>query len=308
MRPAKTLLFSTLLIAAAPADLGLRGLQQEDQRIASIAYQLMSANAPLCSKKVPLAGFTIHDLNQYAPNVRAEAARVFGLSSGPAILAVAAGSPAARAGLRPNDMIASVGAVALASGQKKKQASFDSVQAAESVINRALANPPIKVGRADHPVVSFRPDIGCASQVQVMPGRKLNASADGETIQITTALIAFAGNDDAVATVLAHELAHNVLEHRKVIKSKSLTTKETETEADYWGMYFLVRAGFDGNRAIDFWDRYEAKTNKGWLADGTHPGKKERLRFVRRVLADIREEQKGGKPLIPTPMIFNTTR
>jgi beta-barrel assembly-enhancing protease len=308
MRIAKTLLLSMLLVAAAPPDSGLFGLQQEDQRIASIAYRLMSANAALCSKTVPLAGFAIHDLNQYAPNVRAEAARAFGLSSGPGVLAVASSSPAARAGLQPNDIITSVGGVTLASGQKKRRASFDTVQSAESIINRALANPPVTIGRAGKPVVSFRPDIGCASQVQVMPGRKLNASADGETIQLTTALIAFAGNDDAVATVIAHELAHNVLEHRKVIKSKALTVRETETEADYWGMYFLIRAGFDGNRAIDFWDRFEAKTNKGWLADGTHPGKKERLAFVRQVLADIREEQKSGKSLIPTPMIFNTTR
>jgi predicted Zn-dependent protease len=82
----------------------------------------------------------------------------------------------------------------------------------------------------------------------------------------------------------------------------------TETEADYWGMYLLIRAGYDGARAIDFWKRYEAKTNKGILADGTHPGAKERVAFVENTLREIRERQKAGEPLVPSGMVFNTKR
>ncbi len=309
MRAGKPILISVLAMAAvvpaAGQDSGLSGLQQEDQRVASIAYRLLSANAPLCPAKVPLAGFAIHDLNQYAPAVRAEAARVFGLGDRPGVLAVVPNSPVARAGLRANGIITSISGVRIVSGRTKK-ASLDTVQSTEAILDGAMARPPVRIGRVGKPVISFVPETGCASRVLLVPGGKLNAFADGTTVQMSTALLNFAGNDDAVATVLSHELAHNVLQHRKVIKSKALTIKETETEADYWGMYFLVRAGFDGNRAIEFWDRYEAKTNKGILADGTHPGKKERLAFVRRVLADIREQQREDAPLVPIPMIFNT--
>lgn len=307
MRTLKLLLIGLLLGANAPADNGLVGLQREDQRILAIAYRLQRANAELCDNKGPLTGFLLHDINQYAPPVRAEAGRVFGIANRPGVLAVAPGSPASKAGLKPNDVITDVNGVQLLSGTARN-ATFDSVRRAEAIVERAMSNPPLRFGREGKAAVSFRPENGCLSRVLVVPGKKLNAKADGEIVEITTGLIAFAGNDDAIATVLAHELAHNILGHRTAIKEKRLNVRETEVEADDWSMYLLIRAGFDGDKAVDFWERFEARTNKGFLADGTHPGKKERLRLVRSVLAEIRVLQREGMPLVPKRMIFNTKR
>ncbi len=307
MKMLKALIISLLLIGAAPRDSGLTALQQEDQRVAAIAYRLKAANIALCDDRVPLTGFLLHDLNQYAPSVRAEAARVFGLKDQPGVLAVVPGSPAARAGLRVNDVITAVNGTGIVSGTTRK-ATFDTVRSAEAIVEGALGKPPVRIARAGKAAVSFAPEPGCATRMMVVPGKKLNARADGEIVEITTALMAFAGNDDAVATALAHELAHNILGHRAAIKAKLLTVRDTETEADYWGLYLLIRAGFSGERAVDFWDRYEAKTNKGVLADGTHPGKKERLAFVRGTLAEIREKQREGQVLTPERLIFNTKR
>jgi beta-barrel assembly-enhancing protease len=310
MTPLKPFLFSLLLIGAGPPDSGLVGLQQEDQRIADIAYRLQSANLALCRDASPLAGFSVHDLAQYAPQVRAEAQRTFGLDPAyPAVLSVARGSSAARAGLRAGDIVTQLNGVAVAAGRGAK-ASYDGVAAFNESLDTAVRKGVVTL-TTKRKTISFTPERGCASRFEVVPGRRLNGGADGSIVQLTTGLLIFAGNDDAVATAMAHELAHNILRHRAFLDKngrKAANVRMTETEADYWGMYLLIRAGYDGARAIDFWKRYEAKTNKGILADGTHPGAKERVAFVENTLREIRERQKAGEPLVPSGMVFNTKR
>ncbi|OYU72108.1 MAG: hypothetical protein CFE32_24725, partial [Alphaproteobacteria bacterium PA3] len=159
---------------------------------------------------------------------------------------------------------------------------------------------------------SMDADLACPANVELVPGKKLSASADGKTVHVSSALATFAGSDDAVAVPIAHEMAHNILRHperldRQGVKrgllaplGKNRTAiRATEEEADYFAAYMLARAGYSLDAALDFWRRYGAKTDLGPFNDGTHPGKKARLDLARRTVAEIRAKQAAGQPLFP---------
>ncbi len=256
------------------ADPALVALQALDNRVLTIAYRLKTANADLCSDRVADVGVKLHRAKDYGQGSQASAIASFGLiGETPSILALAKDGPAARAGVKINDQVVSNGPTMMR----------------------------IKRGGQvyDYPIT---PSLACNVDVYVVPGKRLNASADDRTVNITTGLIAFAGNDDAVATALAHEMAHSILKHQNWLDQNGRSRKNsrtTEMEADYWAMYMLARAGYDLDKAMDFWDRYEGKTNKGILADGTHPGKKKRLGALESTHAEIREKQRLGQSLVP---------
>ena len=85
-------------------------------------------------------------------------------------------------------------------------------------LDRAFADGRALLGvrRGGEPALDRRSQAeqGCASRFQVVAGRSLNARADGRYVQVTTALAAYAADDQELAAVLAHEFAHNVLRHR----------------------------------------------------------------------------------------------
>jgi predicted Zn-dependent protease len=49
--------------------------------------------------------------------------------------------------------------------------------------------------------------------VRLVSDYGINAFADGEEISVTTGMLRFVNNDDELALVIGHELAHNVLGH-----------------------------------------------------------------------------------------------
>ncbi len=302
---------SVMLVSAAGPDPLLVDLQKRDQRIAAIGYALRARNAELCADKVPLSGFVLHDSNQYAPDWRAAARQTFFLRAGvPALLAVVPNSPAARAGLQVNDELYFANDTHLKPSATAK-ASDAPVAALDALLEREFAKGRTRLfyGRLELQHTAWlTPEPGCASRIQLLPGKKLNAWADGKTVQLTTALVDFAGDDDAIATIIAHEMAHNILGHRIARQTQGLKRKQAETQADYWGMYLIVRAGFDGDRSIAFWERFEAKTNKGLLGDGTHLSKKARLALARATLDEIRVKQRKGEALIPNPFAASSKR
>jgi beta-barrel assembly-enhancing protease len=266
------LLFVPFLLGAA--DPALVALQAVDARVLTIAYRLKAANAELCTDRAADMGMKLHRASDYGGASRARAVANFGLSGEtPAVLALAKEGPAMRAGILVNDHV-------LAIEEKGVR-----VRRGGKIYDVAITAPAV-----------------CKVDIFVVPSKKLNASADDATVNITTGLIAFAGDDDAVATALAHEMAHTILKHQARLNASGRSRKAvraSEEEADYWGTYLLARAGYDLDKAMDFWTRYEGKTNKGLLADGTHPGKKARLTAIARHIAEVREKRRRGQGLVP---------
>jgi beta-barrel assembly-enhancing protease len=275
------LLLSLPAAAARPSDPALlagalQALQQEDLRVAAIAYRLATRNVSQCRLLQPQSGITVHSLSQYAGRYRDAARSVFGLSDLPAVLVVVPGSAAAKAGIRAGDEIASVNGVALRDAPLAKSSAKAAVEAALLLRKATETSAPValRLRRLGQVVtVSLKAEQGCASRIELVPGSKLNAKADGEVVQLTTAVLSEAKNDDELAFIIAHEMAHNALGHPQMLKAQGRTTARilaTEIEADQFSLKLMHKAGYDPAAAARFWTRFGKKTGLGIFSDGTH--------------------------------------
>ncbi len=282
-------LFPLMLLAAAPVDPSLidqlRQLQVQDARVARIAYRLAVAGSPLCAKRTLLTGMSLHSLGQYGRAYQGAARRAFGLGGFPSVLAVVPSGAADKAGLREGDMLIAMGGESLAE-PAGRVSDVSAVTRAQDRIAAALVSPParltIRRGGADQ-IMTLTGQAGCLSRVELVPGRKLNAKADGDIVQLTTAVLGEAVDDDELAFIIAHEMAHNILGHaaRLDLSGRSAAkVRATEIEADRFGVRLIRKAGYDPQAAARFWARFGKKTGFGIFSDGTHQNTRDRVALL----------------------------
>jgi hypothetical protein len=308
-------LAAMLLLAKAPApstpeQAMLADLQALDARVGTIGHRLAVAGAPFCAERVRRPGFLIHGLVQYRPDLRPDAKLFFGLDDQPAVLATISGQP-----LRAGDRIVALNGEPVAPLPNAKTAAYPPLRAVEDRIDRALAQGPVtfgieRDGVRTTAIVEGEP--GCASRFQIDPSNRLNASADGLYVKLSSRVAEFARNDDELALVIAHELSHNILKHRDRLDAQGVSRglfrafgknpgriRRAEYEADTLALYLMARAGYDIDVAPDFWDRFGWETDKGILSDGTHPGRRARVDRARADIAVIRAQHERGEPMMP---------
>lgn len=299
-------------------------LREQDLRVATVAYRIVTANVALCSETGPQTGMVLHSALQYGPRLRAAARRAFGLGDRPAIEVIVPGGPADRAGLSPGDVLIAVGGEALpdpdhgrASDDDHSPASYAPVEEALGRLDAALARgeAQVTVRRGAQTVtVALGSKVGCAYDAQVLPSKEMNASADGRHVFVTTALLRYAVKDETLAVILGHEFAHDVLHHRQRLDRdgfaraflgdlgsthKSLIT--AEEEADYAGLYLAARAGYDISGAPEFWRQFAADYGDAWYVRWSHPGSLERAANLAAARDEILQKIRAGQPLVPTP-------
>ena len=311
--------FALLLALATPAasvnsdakvggdtQASLLALQRDDQRVADTAWRIASRNADTCPKLWAALGVSLHHVSQYAPAYRAAAQAAFGLDETyPSLLAVAEGSPASAAGLKPNDTLRAVNGADLASTSKKQitAASYDAVSAAmaalEALPEQKVAILSIERG-GQRLEISVTPQNVCRSRVELAPGNAVNANANGLVAQISGRLVNWVGSDDELALVIAHEMAHNLLDHPKRLNEKSVLSglatsvglagkaqRQMELEADRVGIIMAAGAGYNYKIAPDFWARLNSNSPLASFLATTHPTTRARRENAQRVVDDL---------------------
>ncbi|TCP98793.1 hypothetical protein C8J46_104342 [Sphingomonas sp. PP-F2F-A104-K0414] len=308
-----------LLTAAAPAKepplapAFFDALRVADLRLATIAYRLTTANAPLCDRLQPQIGMPIHALSQYAPAARATATAVFGFESLIGVEAVVAGAPADRAGIAANDSLVAIGETALpglpAANAPENAAARDRAEAAiaEAPLRQPLRLTVLRKGQRH--AIAVTPVAGCRSRFEILLGSGLDASADGSVVQIGERF--FEGYTDAeIAVVVSHELAHNILRHRSRLDAAKINRgllaelgrngrliRETEDQADLLGIYLLANAGFDPMSAPKFWRDKGGAVDGGLFRSRTHASSKARANALEAVAQAIAANP--VRPIIP---------
>lgn len=143
--------------------------------------------------------------------------------------------------------------------------------------------------------------------VDLEDGGLLNAHADSRHLSISRPMIDLATNDDQLALVLGHELAHLVLGHtvrdfqdRVARAFDTGRDKDDERQADYVGLYLAVRAGYEADCAITLWRRMGAAVPAIIHGDQVHPGTAERYVALRQTAVEIDRKRAAGQAVMPT--------
>jgi predicted Zn-dependent protease len=106
--------------------------------------------------------------------------------------------------------------------------------------------------------------------ISVNPLPIMNAYNTGDEIVIYQGLINKCKNDDELALVIGHEMAHSTLSHFDLNPNGDANTQTPlEAQADKMGAYYIMRAGYDVCKARQFWLR--AIKEGGDYPGGDHP-------------------------------------
>jgi predicted Zn-dependent protease len=130
----------------------------------------------------------------------------------------------------------------------------------------------------------------------VIADRRINAFClPGGKIAVYTGILPVAENDDQLATVLSHEIAHALAHHSNERVTRSETggvnifldkafDRSQESEADHIGVFLMTFAGYRPEEAIRFWVNM-SRANQGGagipeiLSD--HPSDARRIQNMR---------------------------
>ncbi|MEH6790394.1 M48 family metalloprotease [Parasphingorhabdus sp.] len=302
--------------------LALKGLQLLDQRLNAIGQRLVTGNAPYCTDTAAQAGVLLHDIEQYPDQAVARFA--LGFDGRIAVMAVAPDSPAAAAGLLPGDDLLAIDGQRVedipANGPAiaKEPEAYRRIAAVNSQLDRALGQGQttldiMRGGERMQLVIDAPP--ACASRFQITASEDRGASADGKIVSVTSAMAEYFLSDDEFAAVVAHELAHNLLEHRDRLDAQDVNRgffgqfgksagriRSTEIEADRLSVWLMANAGYDPQAAIRFWTRYGQEHGKGILSASTHYRWKKRVELFEEEMAKMAAmEAVDGK--YPPPLL-----
>lgn len=296
----------------------LSELRASDVRVLSVGDRLATANAPFCRSIENSAGLTLHHIGQYPDAIAARAS--FGFAGDYAVLALVADGPAAQAGLRTDDAVVSLNGTPLAPPPAElaaidQPAAYRPIAWADARLRAALRAGPVQLGvlRNGAPVeITITGMPACSSRFELRPSTDYGASADGDIVGITSAMLAFMADDDELAAILAHEMAHNLLEHRKRLNAAGVKrglmqqlgrnarlTLETEIEADRLSIWLMANAGFDPEGAVRFWTRYGKQRGKGIFSAPTHYRWKKRVGLFREEIAKLGAAARGPQGWLP---------
>lgn len=303
---------------AAPAGAGAQDLsasqveaaragrgETDEMRLARIGYRLAKANSDRCAKPEMLTGLMLHDIAAYGRADRPAITKSYGLGKGFGVLNLVPASSAEHAGIRRGDEILSVNGYALddfASGLIGKQASYDRTEKFVDFLDRTLRLGPavLAIRRGGEQLsIQLAGEPGCGGRFVVLPGRSLNAWADGRYVAVTSRMMEFARADEELAFVVAHEMAHNILNHAGQLNGTSRVlalfgfgsgkVKRTEIEADAFAVELMSRTRFD----LSAPERFLRHSSKGRWFDLslTHPTASRRIEIVNTVIAGIEADR-----------------
>ncbi len=129
-------------------------------------------------------------------------------------------------------------------------------------------------------------------EYNVLRDRRINAFClPGGKIGVFTGLLELVENDDQLAVVIAHEVAHALAHHTserlahhqsgaRWLANRSFD-REQELEADHIGIFLMTFAGYDPEQAVTFWREMQtARGNEFRIPEilSDHPNDERRMK------------------------------
>jgi hypothetical protein len=284
----------TIGSSAGATGLSIRQLGEQQLRVGTIGYRIAAANARSCARPEMMSGIIAHDLTQYPVAARPLVSQAFSLHAGFGVLEVVPGSAADRGGLKVDDEIIAVGTASVEDGVAIVSASQSYAREDRffAILSAALERGPAPLlvrrsGQLLH--LTIRGEAGCGGNVVLSTSSDLNAWADGQRVMVTTAMMRQAANDDELAFVIAHEMAHNILGHADngndsmglfgLLGFGSARVKRMEADADSYAVPLMNAAGYSPFGGISF---LQGSSRRMWWSDLSldHPSFGRRIKIV----------------------------
>jgi len=301
-------------------------------RVFSAGSRIAVAARTDCDENLkPVMGVVFAGPMSFEEEYRTLAVSALDLKGAAQVLHVVPGLPAAQAGLQKGDVFLEFGGISLPPNKDPNEL----LQKKLEVAKHRQEPVDMKVRRGTRDLAfSVQPALACDHPVLLSNDDAVNAFADGEKIYINKGLVKFADNDDEFAMVVAHEFAHNLLEHRSSKVQNQIVgtvgglvldvlaaaagvntqgafteagadagaqaySQEFESEADYLGLYILARAGYDIDRAPDFFRRLGRVNPTSIVYARSHPTTAHRAVALTQAAQEIKRKQLAGLPLLP---------
>lgn len=163
--------------------------------------------------------------------------------------------------------------------------------------------------------------------------QEVNAGASPSLVAVTYGLMRFVKNDDELAVVLGHELAHIIRSHhlkesgigllsmlagvaagigankvspgsgdvvmRSIAQAFSARfSQDYEREADYFGLRYVQAAGFNIEAGIDVWERFAIEVPQSMTRNffSTHPSSPERMVRLKKIVEELKSSPQAPAP------------
>lgn len=294
------------------------------KRVADVGWRVLAGAAPACCEATEGQSgalfATIHDIPE---PLRALYFARYQFQDEALVVAVAADSPAERAGLAVGDRIEAV------DGRAVPQSARTGRTVEDMLAGRAGSPVTLTVRRdGQASAVTLVPAPACRSRLKMARAGAVNAFADGHEVVVLSGMVRFLEDDDHLATVIGHEIAHNIRGHL----SKQAENEQTgaaigsvldlltgarelkdhwagvggrafsqgfETEADYVGLYLTAQAGFDIAKAPSLWRRMAVANPITIGHASTHPTTPSRFVTLEAAVKEIEAKREAGLPLRP---------
>lgn len=310
--------------------LAYEGFVNSQAELYRISLPVLSSNAQFCGDNVrPVTGISAWNIYAVPTEYRSAAASTYGLGDALVVQSIVPNSPGAQSGIRQGDLILAVNGRAIPPGNQ-------AIQTAQQYLNENGYNR-MEIAYSRNGVnrtATFSPVPACNYPVMLDNSGAINAYADGEKIVMTRGMMRFAENDTEVALVVAHELAHNTMNHIGKLRQNAMAgslgglvvdsllgaagvntggqfsqlggqagqqrySVSFEQEADYVGMYYLARAGFPTNGVANFWRRMATEGQASIDVRTSHPTSAERFIAIERTHDEIQTKLRNNQPLAP---------
>lgn len=305
----------------------------QQRRLDAVSFPLRRAALPLCARdNGKVLGIRFANVDGF-PSSWASAARAAGFTDTLTIVSVAAQSGAEQAGVRVGDRIDKVAGATAPMGADAAQ---DLARELQDTVRSGASALSFLLHRGDDQLPVTVPFTTiCAYDVVVETSNDLNAWTDGRVITVSSAMVRFAEADGDLATVVSHEIGHNLQGHVSARKSNSVVgailgavvdvavatqgvssggvfskagaasgagvfSQDFEREADYVGLYVLVLSGQPVDSAANLWRRMAIESPRNIKFATTHPTTAERFVRLSHTAAEIKRKIASGEPLRPT--------
>lgn|GEM_PF-958543 len=242
------------------------------------------------------------------------------------IESVQANGPADKAGLKPGMVVLAV------NGNEFPSEGWDWKHKVADICEDASDEPRVVLTVDDkgkekkHSIHSVKV---CGYDVIYSNKPEINAYASGEEIIICKGIIKEFTNDSQLALIVGHELGHNIAGHIDQSQAALNTglfvdilitgltgvssnagvsianqmnysnSIDHEKEADYLGLYFAYRGGYNVEDAANVWRGMGAESPYAISHDTTHPNSASRYVYINETYDEIIEKEQRNEVILP---------